>query len=84
MLPSVMGWMLIGLLVGVVARQFMARDDPGGYVATSLLGIAGSLFGGLLGTAYLPREPSWAQWVGAIVAASALLALYRTVMRARS
>lgn len=46
---SVLGWILFGLLVGVVAKLLMPGRDPGGTIVTILLGIAGALVGGFLG-----------------------------------
>lgn len=46
---SVLGWILFGLLVGVVAKLLMPGRDPGGMIVTILLGIAGALVGGFLG-----------------------------------
>ena len=46
---SVLGWILFGLLVGVVAKLLMPSRDPGGMIVTILLGIVGALVGGFLG-----------------------------------
>ena len=46
---SVLGWILFGLLVGVVAKLLMPGRDPGGMIVTILLGIVGALVGGFLG-----------------------------------
>ncbi|MEB2343945.1 MAG: GlsB/YeaQ/YmgE family stress response membrane protein [Deltaproteobacteria bacterium] len=43
---GILTWILIGLLVGVLAKWLMPGDDPGGLVVTILLGIAGALVGG--------------------------------------
>ena len=46
---GVLGWILFGLIVGVVAKLIMPGKDPGGIVVTILLGIAGALVAGFLG-----------------------------------
>ena len=46
---SVFGWILFGLLVGVVAKLLMPGRDPGGMIVTILLGIGGALVGGFIG-----------------------------------
>ncbi len=46
---SSIGWILFGLIVGVLATLFMPGPDPGGMIMTILLGIAGALLGGLIG-----------------------------------
>jgi uncharacterized membrane protein YeaQ/YmgE (transglycosylase-associated protein family) len=43
------GWILFGLFVGIVAKLLMPGKDPGGFIITILLGIGGALVGGYLG-----------------------------------
>jgi uncharacterized membrane protein YeaQ/YmgE (transglycosylase-associated protein family) len=43
-------WIIFGLIAGGIAKLIMPGKDPGGCLATSLLGIAGALIGGCLGT----------------------------------
>ena len=45
---SILGWILFGLVVGVVGKLLMPGRDPGGFVLTILLGIAGALIGGVV------------------------------------
>jgi uncharacterized membrane protein YeaQ/YmgE (transglycosylase-associated protein family) len=47
----VIGWIIFGLVVGIVAKFLMPGRDPGGFIITILLGIAGALLGGFLGGA---------------------------------
>jgi uncharacterized membrane protein YeaQ/YmgE (transglycosylase-associated protein family) len=53
---SIIGWILFGLIVGVVAKLLMPGRDPGGMIVTIILGIVGALIGG--GS----RSPSWMVW----------------------
>lgn len=46
---SIIGWIVFGLIVGVVAKLVMPGRDPGGMFVTILLGIAGALIGGFIG-----------------------------------
>jgi uncharacterized membrane protein YeaQ/YmgE (transglycosylase-associated protein family) len=46
---SILGWVVFGLVVGVVAKLLMPGRDPGGMIVTTLLGIGGALVGGFLG-----------------------------------
>jgi uncharacterized membrane protein YeaQ/YmgE (transglycosylase-associated protein family) len=75
---SVLGWILFGLVVGIVARFLMPGRDPGGFVITIVLGIVGALLGGWLG-----RAAGWYQqgdpvgFLMAVVGAIILLVLYR-------
>jgi len=77
---SIIAWLLVGLIVGALAKLVMPGPDPGGIVVTMALGIAGSLVGGAIGRAagfYGPSEP--AGWIMSILGAVVLLALYRVV-----
>ena len=76
--------MLIGLVVGALAKLIMPGRDPGGIIVTMLLGIAGSLLGGLLGRLlglYRPGES--AGFIISTLGAILLLALYRLVVTHR-
>ena len=82
---SLLGWVLIGLVAGVLGKFLMPGKDPGGFVVTILLGIAGALLAGFLGQAlgfYRPGES--VGWIGATLGAIALLFIYRLVMRGRA
>jgi uncharacterized membrane protein YeaQ/YmgE (transglycosylase-associated protein family) len=48
---GIIGWIIFGLIVGAVAKLLMPGRDPGGWIVTILLGIAGALVGGFLGRA---------------------------------
>lgn len=75
---GVLGWILFGLVAGVIAKLLMPGRDPGGFIITILLGIAGAFLGGYLGQMmglYGEGEP--AGLIMSIVGAVLLLALYR-------
>jgi uncharacterized membrane protein YeaQ/YmgE (transglycosylase-associated protein family) len=75
---SFLGWILFGLIVGVLAKLVMPGRDPGGMIVTIAIGIAGALVAGFLGRAlgwYLPGEP--AGFVMATLGAVLLLFIYR-------
>jgi uncharacterized membrane protein YeaQ/YmgE (transglycosylase-associated protein family) len=44
-------WIVFGLVAGVIAKWIMPGNDPGGWIITILLGIAGAFVGGMIGTA---------------------------------
>jgi uncharacterized membrane protein YeaQ/YmgE (transglycosylase-associated protein family) len=46
---SIITWILLGLVVGILAKWVMPGDDPGGIIMTILLGVAGALVGGFAG-----------------------------------
>ncbi len=75
---GVLGWMLFGLIVGVIAKLLMPGRDPGGFIVTVLLGIAGALVAGFLGRAiglYGPNDG--AGYIMSIIGAVLLLFAYR-------
>jgi len=47
---GLLSWFIIGLIVGIIAKIIMAGKDPGGFVITIILGIAGAFVGGLTGS----------------------------------
>ncbi|HEU5263984.1 MAG TPA: GlsB/YeaQ/YmgE family stress response membrane protein, partial [Gaiellaceae bacterium] len=46
---GVIVWILFGLIVGIIAKLLMPGRDPGGFIITMLLGVAGALLGGFIG-----------------------------------
>jgi len=82
---GILGWILFGLVVGIVAKLVMPGRDPGGIIITIILGIVGALIGGFIGQAlnlYEPGEP--AGFVGATLGAILVLWIYRVATRRRS
>jgi uncharacterized membrane protein YeaQ/YmgE (transglycosylase-associated protein family) len=47
---GVIAWILFGLVAGVIAKLIMPGRDPGGFIVTILIGIAGAFVGGFVGT----------------------------------
>jgi len=76
----ILGWILFGFLVGVIAKLLMPGKDPGGLIVTILLGIGGSLMGGFIGRA-LGGEGTPSGWIGSILCAILLLIIYRVIAR---
>ena len=72
------GFIIFGLVVGAIGKLLMPGKDPGGFIVTILLGIAGAALGGWLGQAmglYAPGQP--AGFVMALIGALILLFTYR-------
>jgi uncharacterized membrane protein YeaQ/YmgE (transglycosylase-associated protein family) len=81
----ILGWLLFGLVVGVIAKLLMPGRDPGGFIVTILLGIAGALLGGYLGRAagwYGPQDT--AGFLMSVLGAIILLAIYRLIVGRRA
>jgi uncharacterized membrane protein YeaQ/YmgE (transglycosylase-associated protein family) len=78
--------LIVGLIVGALAKLFMPGKDPGGVVVTMLLGIAGSVVAGFLGRAvgWYHSPTQGAGIIASIIGAMLLLGIYRLVQRRRS
>jgi uncharacterized membrane protein YeaQ/YmgE (transglycosylase-associated protein family) len=78
-------WMLIiGLVIGAIAKLIMPGKDPGGIIVTMLLGVAGALIAGFLGRAigwYQEGEP--AGFIASVLGAILVLAIYRMIVARR-
>jgi len=82
---SIIGTLLIGLLVGIVAKFLMPGKDPGGFIVTTLLGVAGSVVATMLGRAIgWYQEGESAGFIMSLLGAVLLLAIYHAVIRRRS
>ena len=83
-MQGLIGTLIIGLIIGAVAKLLTPGRDPGGCLITILLGIAGALVAGYLGRAvgwYEPGEP--AGFIASVIGAMLILLLYRFFLRRR-
>jgi uncharacterized membrane protein YeaQ/YmgE (transglycosylase-associated protein family) len=77
--------LVIGLLVGALAKLVMPGKDPGGVVITILLGVAGAFIAGMLGHAMGWYAPGHAPGIiASIIGSLALLAIYRAILDRRA
>ena len=79
---GIIGWILLGLVAGVIAKAILPGDDPGGIIVTILIGIVGAFIGGLIAKALGFGDPideffDWSTWIAAIIGAVVLLLIYR-------
>ncbi|HEX7862944.1 MAG TPA: GlsB/YeaQ/YmgE family stress response membrane protein [Verrucomicrobiae bacterium] len=82
---SILWTLIIGLIVGIVAKFLMPGRDPGGFIITTLLGIAGAFLAHFIGRSmgwYAEGEP--AGFIASVVGAIVLLAIYRMVAGRKS
>lgn len=83
---GIIAWIVFGLIAGLLAKFIMPGRDPGGWIITILLGIAGALLGGFIGQALGFGGVSGfnlGSMIIAILGAILLLALYRMTRRGR-
>lgn len=81
---SIVGWIILGLLAGVIAKILLPGRDPGGIIGTTIIGVAGAFVGGWLSSQFLDRPISndfydTATWIAAIAGSLVLLILYRLI-----
>ena len=79
---SIIWVLVIGLVIGAIAKLLMPGKDPGGCIITMLLGIAGAFVGTWIGRIFA-GENYIAGWIMSIVGAMILLLLYRLILRRR-
>ena len=82
---AIIGWIIIGLIAGALAKLIMPGDDPGGFIITILLGIAGAIVGGFLAS-LIGIGGGGTLWtiIIATLGAIILLAIYRAVAGGRA
>ena len=79
---GIVGWIVFGLVVGVIAKLIMPGKDPGGFIITMLIGIGGSLIGTFLGQAVgWYQEGQSAGFIVSILGALLLLAAYHFIRK---
>jgi len=83
---SIVLWILFGLVVGVIAKLLTPGREPGGFVLTAVLGIAGALVGGFLGRVLgiYPTYQSTGGFFMSILGAVILLAIYNIAVSRRA
>jgi len=79
--PVMIWTLIVGLVVGAIAKMLMPGKDPGGFIITMLLGVAGAFIAHLIGSSmgwYREGEP--AGFIASVVGAVILLGVYRAVV----
>ena len=79
-MEAILGTLVIGLVVGAIAKFLMPGRDPGGCLVTILIGIAGAFVAGFLGRVIGWYEPGLtAGFIASIIGAMLLLLIYRLI-----
>jgi uncharacterized membrane protein YeaQ/YmgE (transglycosylase-associated protein family) len=85
---GIIGWIVLGLLAGAIAKLILPGEDPGGFVVTTLIGIAGALVGGFIASALdigdLDEFFDIGTWLIAIGGSLLLLLIYRLAIGNRT
>jgi uncharacterized membrane protein YeaQ/YmgE (transglycosylase-associated protein family) len=82
---GIIAFILLGLLAGAIAKAILPGNDPGGFIVTTLIGIAGALLGGFLAASIFDAHPldeffDISTWLTAIAGSIVLLLIYRLVI----
>ena len=82
---GIIGWIVLGLLAGAIAKAILPGDDPGGIIVTMIIGIVGALLGGFLAQVLFNNNTvddffDISTWLTAIIGAIILLLIYRLVV----
>ncbi|MBA3432896.1 MAG: GlsB/YeaQ/YmgE family stress response membrane protein [Actinobacteria bacterium] len=85
---SIIAWIVLGLLAGVIAKRIMPGAEGVGFILTTLLGIAGAIVGGFLATALGFGDPideffDISTWIGAIIGALIILFIWNAISNRR-
>ncbi|NNK32318.1 MAG: GlsB/YeaQ/YmgE family stress response membrane protein [Xanthomonadales bacterium] len=81
---GIFAWIIFGLIAGTIAKLLMPGKDPGGFIVTPLIGIAGALVGGYIGTALgfgAVTGFNLGSFVTAILGSVLLLVVYRVIKK---
>jgi uncharacterized membrane protein YeaQ/YmgE (transglycosylase-associated protein family) len=82
---GILSWIIFGLIAGILAKFFMPGKDPGGFIVTILIGIAGAIVGGFIGDLLgfgTVNGFDLRSFFVAIVGAMLLLLIYRFLKKA--
>ena len=82
---GIIAFIILGLLAGAIAKALLPGDDPGGFIITAIIGVAGALLGGFVAAALFGADPldeffDISTWLTAIIGAIVLLLIYRMVV----
>ena len=85
---GIIGFIVLGLIAGAIAKAIMPGDDPGGVVMTMVIGVVGALLAGFLAAALFNADPldeffDISTWLTAIIGSLIVLFIYKQVVGRR-
>lgn len=83
---TILWTLIVGLVIGAIAKLLMPGRDPGGFIITMLLGVAGAALAGFLGRAvgWYRAGDAGPGIIASVIGAVLLLAIYRMAVRRRT
>ena len=82
---GIISWIILGLLAGAIAKFLLPGRDPGGFIGTTLIGVAGAFIGGWISARWLDHPITkqfydGATWAAAVGGSLVLLVIYRILV----
>lgn len=86
---GIIGWIVLGFFAGVIAKAVMPGEEGGGFIVTTLLGIAGALLGGFIAAILGVGDPideffDLSTWLAAVIGAVLILFAWRALRHRRA
>jgi len=81
---GIIGWIILGLLAGLIAKAILPGDQPGGAIVTAIVGVVGAIAAGFIAQAIGFGDPideffDWSTWIAAIIGAIVLLIIWQAI-----
>jgi uncharacterized membrane protein YeaQ/YmgE (transglycosylase-associated protein family) len=81
---GIIGWIILGLLAGLIAKAILPGDQPGGVIVTAIVGVVGAIIAGFIAQAIGFGDPideffDWSTWIAAIIGAIVLLLIWQAI-----
>jgi uncharacterized membrane protein YeaQ/YmgE (transglycosylase-associated protein family) len=85
---GIIGWIVLGLLAGAIAKLLIPGDQPGGIIVTGIVGVVGAVIAGFVAQAIGFGDPideffDWSTWIAAVIGAVVLLLVWQAIASRR-